>query len=176
MSTLARHCPLAAAPAHAACPDRACRADPAATLPRQGPERALVLVLRFVAAAAETGDAACYDAAFAEAEAAFGPREGALVVARAAALLRAAAREGVALAPLPPPCRSLSTDEAGLLAAMRARRTGLRLSHDTRLPQAMRLALADLAAPLEQASLGPFETTDWTGSDLGSLQFSAILS
>ena len=110
-----------------------------------------MLVLRFVAAAAETGDAACYDAAFAEAEAAFGPREGALVVARAAALLRAAAREGVALASLPPPCRSLSTDEApGLLAATAgARRTGrLRPARAAATCRGDRPALSrDLAGP-----------------------------
>jgi hypothetical protein len=80
-----------------------------------------MLALRFVAAAAETGDGACFDAAFAEAEAAFGFRDGALVVARAAALLRAAGREGIALALLPPACRALSRDEAGLLALLRDR-------------------------------------------------------
>ena len=176
MTTPARRCPLAAAPAHAACPDRACRADPAVPLPREGPERALVLALRFVAAARETGDAACFDAAFAEAEAAFGPRDGALLVARAVALLRAARREGVALVPLVPACRSLSADEAGLLAAVRALRTGRRPAGGDRLPPAMNFALADLADPVARAAPRRSGSTDWTDSDLGGVQFSAILS
>ena len=176
MSPLPQRCPLAAAPAEIACPDRACRAEAAAALPREGPERALVLALRFVAAAAETGDAACFDAAFAEAEATFGPRDGALVVARSAALLRAARREGVALLLLLPPCRSLSADEADLVAALTALRSGRPIAARDRLPQALRLALADLAVPVRHRSLGPFETTDWTRSELEAAQFPAVLS
>ena len=125
MSAPARRCPVTAAPAGAACPDRSCPADPQAPMPRQGRPRAVMLVLRFVAAAAETGDGACFDAAFAEAEAVFGPRDGALVVARAAALLRAARRDDIDLALLPPACRALSRGEAGLLAVLRERDGGL---------------------------------------------------
>ena len=155
-----------------ACP----RAAPAAALPRGGAERALVLALRFVAAASETGDAACYEAAFAEAEAGFGPREGALVVARCAALLRAARREALPLALLAPPCRWLSPAEADILGRLGAARCGRTGVDGARLPGPVGLALADLAGPVARRSLGPFETTDWISSDQGPPQFPAILS
>lgn len=173
MSAPARRCPLSAAPAGASCPDRTCRADAAAPMPRGGPDRAVMLALRFVAAAAETGDGACFEAAFAEAEAVFGLRGGALVVARAAALLRSARRDGIALALLPPACRALSRDEANLLAALRARAaTGLAPC----LPAGLDPSVADLAAAWAEASLASFETADWTGSQLGPSQFPAVLS
>ena len=75
MTSSPRRCPVSASAA-SACPERsACPAGPAAILPRDGAERAVILALRFVAAAAETGDAACFDAAFDGAEAAFGRAE-----------------------------------------------------------------------------------------------------
>lgn len=149
-----RRCP--ATPArNQACPERpACPADPAATLPRDGAERAVMLALRFVAAAAETGDAACFDAAFDAAEAAFGPRDGALLVARAAALVRALRWDDAEPRFLPPPCRSLSPDEAHLLAALRPRLSGGRDAGPDGLSAAARAALADLAVPVRTVALG----------------------
>lgn len=127
-----------------------CPADPgAATLPRDGVERAVMLALRFVAAAAETGDAACFDAAFEGAEAAFGPRDGALLVARAAALVRALNRDEAGCEFLPPPCRWLSPGEAHLLAALRPRLTGEWETCAAGLSGETRAALADLAAPVQ---------------------------
>lgn len=125
---------------------------PAACLPRDGVDRTVMLALRFVAAAAETGDAACFDAAFDGAEAALGPRDGALLVARAATLVRALRREDSAARFLPPPCRHLSPGEAELLAALRLRSSGGRLVADAGSSGATLAALADLAAP---AGLGP---------------------
>ena len=179
MSAPTRRCPFTAAPAGAACPDRSCPADPQAPMPRQGKPRAVMLVLRFVAAAAETGDGACFDAAFAEAEAVFGPRDGALVVARAAALLRAARREEVDLALLPPACRALSRDESGLLAVLRNRDDGLAaVAAPCRLAGSHGLAgaLADLATALAEADPAAVEPADWTGSELAASQFPLILS
>ncbi len=142
-------CPVAPPPHHDACPEASvCRADPGPLLPRDGPERIVLLTLRFVAAATETGDAACWDAALDGAEAAFGPRDGALLVARAAALLRAARREGADLRCLPPPCRRLSRDEADLLAALRSRLQGREGGPVPRLSAGLRAALFDLAEPL----------------------------
>ncbi len=143
-------CPAAKA-RHAACPAApACPAPlaDAALMPRGGAERAVMLALRFVAAADDTGDAACWDAAFERAEAEFGPRDGALLVARAAALLRALRRDGSDLRFLPPPCRRLSAGEAGLLAALRARLGGGRHPAACEAPPGTRAALADLAAPI----------------------------
>ena len=131
-----------------------CPAAPVATLPRDGVERVVMLALRFVAAAAETGDAACFDAAFDGAEAAFGPRDGALLVARAAALVRALRHEEVEVRFLPPPCRVLSAGEARLLAALRPRLSGLRDACPADLSGATRAALADLAAPVRGFGLG----------------------
>ena len=128
----------------------ACPAHPAdvALMPRGGVERAVMLALRFVAAADDTGDAACWDAAFERAEDEFGPRDGALLVARAAALLRALRRDGSDLRFLPPPCRRLSAGEAELLAALRARfGEGRGLAAYDASP-GTRAALADLAAPI----------------------------
>lgn len=179
MTASARRCPVTAAPAGAACPDRSCPADPQTPMPRQGRARAVMLALRFVAAAAETGDGACFDAAFAEAEAAFGFRDGALVVARAAALLRAAGREGVDLALLPPACRALSRDEAGLLAVLRDRDGSLLpLAEPCRPagPRGMARALADLAAALADPGAAASGPADWTGSELAPAQFPLILS
>ncbi len=148
-----RRCPVSASAA-SACPERpACPAGPAAVLPRDGAERAVILALRFVAAAAETGDAACFDAAFDGAEAAFGPRDGALLVARAAALVRALTRDEVDLRFLPPPCRALSPGEAHLLAALRLRVIGGRDACPAELSGAARAALADLAVPVRAAGL-----------------------
>ena len=148
-------------------------------MPRQGGLRAVMLALRFVAAAAETGDGACFDAAFAEAEAAFGDRDGALLVARAAALVRAARRDGVALAVLPPGCRALSCDEAGLLAVLRNRGGSLAaIAEPCRLAgsHAVAGALADLAAALDDAGAAAFDGADWTRSELERSQFPLILS
>ncbi len=151
-----RRCP-AASGRSPACPERpACPAGPAATLPRDGAERVVILALRFVAAAAETGDAACFDAAFDGAEAAFGPRDGALLVARAAALLRALKRDEAEWHFLPPPCRALSPGEAHLLAALRRRMTGGRDAGTAPLSDAARAALADLAVPVRAAGLPLF--------------------
>ena len=113
-----------------------------------------MLALRFVAAAAETGDAACFDAAFDGAEAAFGPRDGAYLVARAAALVRALRHEEAEVRFLPPPCRSLSPGEAHLLAALRLRLSGGREACSLELSGATRAALADLAAPVRDVRLG----------------------
>lgn len=156
MSPSPRRCPVSAAPARAvACPERpACPRDPGAVLPRDGVERAVMLALRFVAAAAETGDAACFDAAFDGAEAAFGPRDGALLVARAAALVRALRRDEADLCFLPPPCRCLSPGEANLLVALRLRVSGQREMLGADLSGATRAALADLAAPIQSVGLG----------------------
>ena len=145
-----RRCPAPVCPERTGCP-----ADPtAATLPRDGVARAVMLALRFVAAAAETGDAACFDAAFDGAEAALGPRDGALLVARAAALVRALKREEAELRFLPPPCRYLSPGEAVLLAALRRRLSGGRPPAEAGLSGAARAALADLAAPIRSVGLG----------------------
>lgn len=156
MSPPPRRCPISAAPAAAStCRERpACPRDPGAVLPRDGVERAVMLALRFVAAAAETGDAACFDAAFDGAEAALGPRDGALLVARAAALIRALRRDEAELHFLPPPCRYLSPGEARLLAALRLRLAGRRGTDGAALSGACRAALADLAAPIQSAGLG----------------------
>ncbi len=139
-----------------ACAERfRCPADPtAAPLPRDGVERVVMLVLRFVAAAAETGDAACFDAAFDGAEAAFGSRDGALLVARAAALVRALRHEEAEVRFLPPPCRSLSSGEAHLLAALRRRLSGGRDACPVELSGETRAALADLAVPVRDSGLG----------------------
>jgi hypothetical protein len=140
-------CPASPRPGQSGCPEAsACRAEPGTLMPHQGAERAVMLALRFIAAAADTGDAACWDAALDGAEAAFGPRDGALLVARAAALLRAMRREGAGLDFLPPPCRRLSADEADLLGAFRARLQG----RDTPMSLSADLcaALTDLLAPL----------------------------
>lgn len=155
MNPTPRRCPVSAAPARQpACPERpACPRDPGAVLPRDGVERAVMLALRFVAAAAETGDAACFDAAFDGAEAAFGPRDGALLVARAAALIRALRRDEGELHFLPPPCRYLSPGEAQLLVALRLRLSGQRGTGGTALSGAC-AALADLAAPIQSVGLG----------------------
>ncbi len=144
-----RICPATTAASHSGCPAApACGADPDTTMPRQDPERAVMLALRFVAAAADTGDAACWDAALDGAEAAFGPRDGALLVARAAALLRAGQREGTTLRFLPPPCRRLSGDEADLLGVLRARLQGCSARAEVELSAGLRAALSDLVAPL----------------------------
>ncbi|WP_237477927.1 hypothetical protein [Lichenibacterium dinghuense] len=160
MSASPRGCPAASPGPGPSCPERpGCPAAPgAALLPRDGAERAVMLALRYVAAAAETGDAACFDAAFDGAEAAFGPRDGALLVARAAALVRAlrreAAAEGCGLHFLPPPCRHLSAGEAHLLLALRSRLSGERGAGPAALSGATRAALADLAVPVRAVSLG----------------------
>ena len=121
--------------------------DPPAAMPSEGPERAVMLALRFVAAAGDTGDAACFDAALDGAEAAFGPRDGALLVARAAALVRGFRREAADIRFLPPPCRFLSSGEANLLGALRLQLRGRRATADG-LSGAMRAALSDLMTPL----------------------------
>lgn len=149
MTASPRRCPASACTEGSGCP-----VDPgAATLPRDGVERAVMLALRFVAAAAETGDAACFDAAFEGAEAAFGPRDGALLVARAAALVRALKRDGVDFAFLPP-CRWLSPGETHLLAALRLRLSGGRDPCWAGLSGATRAALADLAVPVQTIGFG----------------------
>ena len=140
-----RRCPAAGGRVPA-CPERPdCPAAPAATLPRDGAERTVMLALRFVAAAADTGDAACFDAAFDGAEAAFGARDGALVVARAAALVRALKRDGAAWQFLPPPCRFLSPGEARLLAALRLRLSGARGAGTAELSGARGAGTAELS-------------------------------
>ena len=108
----ASRCPISA---------RFCAAssDCPVALPPEGPERAALLVLRFLAAARDTGDACCWDAALDEAEAAFGQRLGPLVVGYAGALIRRLARADIDLAFLPPPCRRLSGGEALLLDTLR---------------------------------------------------------
>lgn len=116
-------------------------------LPGDERERTVCLVLRFIAAGADTGDAACWDAAFDLAEAEFGPRDGALVVARAGALLRALHRDGIAVRFLPPPCRWLSAGEAVLVAALRARRGGARGPVGLDASPRLRAALGDLVVP-----------------------------
>lgn len=152
MSCPPRICPAATAANPSGCPATpACGADPAPVMPRQGPERAVMMALRFVAAAADTGDAACWDAALDGAEAAFGPRDGALLVARAAALLRAGRREGTVLRFLPPPCRRLSGDEAALLDVLRARLQGCSTVAEVALSTDLRAALSDLVMPLGPA-------------------------
>ncbi len=138
-------------------------------MPRDGAERAVMLALRYVSAAAETGDAACFDAAFDGAEAAFGPRDGALLVARAAALVRAlrrdeaggeADRDGAdrdgALRFLPPACRFLSAGESRILRLLRSRLSGGRgadAEDASGLSAGASAALADLAAPVRSAGL-----------------------
>ena len=179
MSAPTRRCPFTAVPAGASCPDRSCPADPQAPLPRRGGLRAAMLALRFVAAAAETGDGACFDAAFAEAEAAFGVRDGALVVARAAALLRAARRDGVDLALLPPACRALSRDETRILTLLRDRDGSIAAPVEPcRLIESpdVAAALADFAAVLDEADSAASDTPDWTRSELARSQFPLILS
>ena len=147
-----RICPATITANPSGCPEApACGADPGTLMPRHGPERAVMLALRYVAAAADTGDAACWDAALDGAEAAYGPRDGALLVARAAALLRAGRREGTTLRFLPPPCRRLSGDEADLLGALRARLQGFDALSDSPLSAGLRAALSDLVAPLASA-------------------------
>lgn len=118
-------------------------------MPSDATERALVLVLRCLAAAGETGDALCWDAAFDRAEQAFGPRDGTLVVARVAALHRSLARSGSAPYVLPLPCRRLSRGEADLLKLFRASigigEAAERTSMGSRLSIEARRALTDLA-------------------------------
>lgn len=145
MERPARSCPAVSAPL-GACPEARPPGDTAAAMPREGALRAVMLALRFVAAAAETGDAACWDAAFDRAEAEFGPRDGALLVARAGAMVRALDREGAGVRFLPPPCRRLSPGEADLLAGLRARLGGR--SGPALASGGSRAAFSDLVAPL----------------------------
>lgn len=98
-------------------PSAAGSGDP---MPSDAVERILVLVLRCLSAAGETGDAICWDEALDRAEQVFGPRDGTLVVARAAVLHRSLVRSGAAIDFLPLPCRRLSRGEADLLALLRA--------------------------------------------------------
>ncbi len=130
-----------------------------------------MLALRFVAAAGETDDAACFDAAFAEAEAAFGPRAGALVVARCVALLRAADRAGTTIALLPPACRSLSRAEAELLACLDGR-----VRPTAAAAPEVAAAKRDLAAALDAADPDTLGIADWTRSQLAAWQFPSVLS
>ena len=80
-------------------------------------------VLRFIGAAYETGDAACWEAAHTRAEDELGPLDGALLVAGAATVVRTIlSRRDFSF--LPPPCRRLSVDETALLRFLRAVATG----------------------------------------------------
>ena len=91
-------------------------------LPRQGEERLVLCVIRFINAAYDTGDLACAEAGHARAEAARGILEGTLLVARATAVVRLlrAARPGFAI--LPPCSRWLSDDEQALMRFLREAR------------------------------------------------------
>ena len=129
-----------------------CREAPACSdaLPPSGAERAAILVLRFIAAARDTGDACCWDAALDEAEAAFGERAGPLVVGTAAALIRRLHRKGGNIAFLPSPCRRLSPGEALMLRTLRARAhgpLGLEFSPVGDDVAALAVSIADAASP-----------------------------
>ena len=126
-------------------------------MPSDAIERIFVLILRCLAAAHETGDANCWDEALDRAEQAFGPRDGTLVVARAAALHRSLARFGLAPHVLPLPCRRLSQDEGELLKLFRTSvGSPHRLDADlawpgSRLPADTRKALADVVDALRSS-------------------------
>ena len=149
--------PLCPRSQDAVLPPSLCRAAPTGSgigepMPSDAMERLLVTVLRCLSAARETGDAICWEEALDRAEQVFGPREGSLVVARAAALQRCLAGSDAVPHFLPLPCRRLSRGEADLLKLFQASigsqhraeaadmtSVGSRLSLDTRK------ALADVA-------------------------------
>ncbi len=127
-----------------------------APMPSDAVERMLVEVLRCLAAAGETGDAICWDEALDRAEQVLGSRDGALVVARAAALHRSLAPSGSAPDFLPLPCRRLSGGEAELLTLLRASignqdraETCDRAPAGSRLSFATRGAVADVAEAIQ---------------------------
>jgi hypothetical protein len=73
-------------------------------------------IIRFVAAGAMTGDAACWDAAHDCAESVLGWREGSALVAAMACLVRALRRQRTtAFTCLPAPCCRVAPDECELL-------------------------------------------------------------
>ena len=79
-------------------------------------------ILRHIGAAYETGDAQCWEAAYARAEAERGTIAGALLVSRATAVLRVVRVDRPDFVFLPTPCRTLSGDEAALLTLLRTAR------------------------------------------------------
>lgn len=81
-------------------------------------------IFRHIAAAYETGDAACWEAAHARAEADLTPSDAALVVARAATVVRVIRIDRPDFRFLPLPCRRLSGDEAALMRLLRASEPG----------------------------------------------------
>lgn len=108
-----------------------------APLPTEPREALVLATVRFIGAAYETGDSACWEAAHAHAEAALGREtvrsgevapgagDAALLVARAAALFRVIRVDRPDFGVLPPGCRWMSADEAALLSLVRAARGGI---------------------------------------------------
>jgi hypothetical protein len=97
-----------------------------AEAPGQRVDRFAILFLslaRFVGAAYATDEAGCWEAAHQCADAAVGPIDGPLFVARAAALVRAIRRyHDQDFAYWPPSCNRLSNDEARLMRLIEAAR------------------------------------------------------
>lgn len=78
-------------------------------------------IIRFVAAAYATSEAACWEAAFQFADETVGTEDGALLVARVATLVRAVRRSlNRELACLPSPCNRLTVDEKRLILLIQA--------------------------------------------------------
>ncbi|WP_293853687.1 hypothetical protein [uncultured Alsobacter sp.] len=114
-------------------------------------------VIRYIASAAMTADAACWDAAFAAAEDALGPVEGPQFVGVMAGLTRAlrVERQGDWHF-LPATCCRATDDEADLIRALRAaggdgERACVELARTPRCPR-IRDSLRDVAACLHQAA------------------------
>lgn len=108
----------------------------------------MLSVFRFISAAYETGDVACSEAAHARAEAAHGVLEGALLVARATAVLRLLRTARPTFVILPPSSRWLSDDEAALMRFVRQTRP------ESPVPDALPLIDAGSTAPLAAAARG----------------------
>jgi hypothetical protein len=84
---------------------------------------AALSIIRFIAAAYATSDAACWEAAFAFAEGAVGAENGPLLVARTAALVRLIRRSrNRDLCCLPSPCNRLTVEEKQIMMLVDAAR------------------------------------------------------
>jgi hypothetical protein len=134
----------------APCPVAGSGARLVADLCPEAPERLALCVFRYLAAARETREADCVDAAFAEAEAALPPEEAGLLVGALGGLVRAFATEmGREPATLPASCCRATADEAGLVALLARARAGASLpeSRLARTARAVARLLEAAAAP-----------------------------
>ena len=140
-----------------------CRSGHIELTPRGGREGMIVALLRFIGAAYETGDAACWEAAHARAEDELGSLDGALLVAAAAVVVRTilSCRD---FGFLPPPCRRLSDDETALLHFLRtlAKRGAVSVETATRILNDPSSATLLVAAAARLVAHAPYHAGELT--------------